>query len=651
MYKKIGFVLLSVFLLTPSSQVLADAKVAQPVQIATKDIDKKEVSRIKELFGIKKGFEDFEVSVDPSTSHNGYLKNLSKDKTTKSYHWQDETNGSISVQVSSDGDIIRYMKFFNDEEMIPLEVSREEVEQKILEILPKMYKNAKEFKITDFSIIPESKEYVFSLKRYIHDIPVADGNIHIIYSNKLQEFTRIDFESTLGDALLMVPTKDFDTKANIDKDKAFEILKKESPLKLSLLPFAMDKDLLKHVYYTDLKKIDAKTGESEIYWPYQNFMETEAKDMALDPQEIKTIEGIKGLKTEAQAKTLAEKIIDGAKAESIRLTSNKENYLYEIQLKERNHTAFLTLNAKNLKIESLDHWTDKDTKNKMDDAQNIKLATDFIKKYSSSKELNFEEAFTIHNNVYAEVRIPRFIDGKKVVNNFAVIAIDGSGKVSYYSKNFLDYEIEKNNLTINEMEANDIYFNSGDFGLTFIIKDGGPKLYWSSLSGNNPIIDNDKVLKDVYLKEIHSSFQYEDLNESKDKEIIEKLSHMNIGFTGKKLKDKVTLVEFISQMNGYDDINDKEMLNNYGIRDAVNKRDKNLLEKDLVSYLVYSKNLKPALELDGIYRENLFENQKRLKEYEKVYIFAYALGLVDKSIAPEKELTVEEVLLMMNKNL
>ena len=120
---------------------------------------------------------------------------------------------------------------------------------------------------------------------------------------------------------------------------------------------------------------------------------------------------------------------------------------------------------------------------------------------------------------------------------------------------------------------------------------------------------------------------------------------MEIGLIGRNLSDKITYQDFVKLLNGSSGMNSSYM-DNFGL-DLEKLKDKNIPEKDVVKTLVTKNNLERFTKVKGIFKEDLFKNQKSLGDYESYYIIAKGFGYIDGDIDTDKEMTLEEILYLI----
>ena len=120
---------------------------------------------------------------------------------------------------------------------------------------------------------------------------------------------------------------------------------------------------------------------------------------------------------------------------------------------------------------------------------------------------------------------------------------------------------------------------------------------------------------------------------------------MEIGLIGRNLSDKITYQDFVKLLNGSSGMNSSYM-DSFGL-DLEKLKDKKVLEKDVVKTLVTKNNLERFTKAKGIFKEEIFKNQKSLGDYESYYIIAKGFGYIDGDIDPDKEMTLEEILYLI----
>ena len=120
---------------------------------------------------------------------------------------------------------------------------------------------------------------------------------------------------------------------------------------------------------------------------------------------------------------------------------------------------------------------------------------------------------------------------------------------------------------------------------------------------------------------------------------------MEIGTIGKKLSDKITYKEFLGLLNGSYSGDDYDF-SRYDL-DGDKVKDKKISEKDAIKILVIDRGYENFIKAKGIFKEDIFKNQKSLGDYESYYIIAKGFGYLDVNIDPNKEMTLEETLYLI----
>ena len=660
MKKKIIYALSLALLVGPVVASVEMTNYTPTDEAVTVDITKKEkekVKEIKELFNITEAYEDFNLIKDPINSDSGstYLNNKAKNKTIDSYQWSDENLGNLQVAYTSDGDFYSYSKWSKDQDdnknskKISKDQAQKIVEEKLAKLIPDF---DKKYKLRDFSFLDDGKELNFLYERLIHGIPLASDSLYVNISLTSKEIGNMEINSDFGPTTSFLSDKDFKNKAKLSQEKAEKIFREKFPLRLSY-KISNDGKSVAKVYHSEIFDIDAEDGKlvknnNLGLMPYE--MDKAANAEGLTDVEIKKIEGLKDLSKKSQAKKKAYEIAgDGYQVTSISLNSDKENFYYNISLEKDKNYGRLTLNARNLNLISLDLWTDKKVyNNKLKEADAKKLALGFLEKYGDKKELNLDKISIDSSKMGTSVTIPRYVNKLPVLKEGVKIFVDQDKRISSYERTSTKVDFSKasdNSLT--QEEANKIFLSSKNFGLKYVITDKGPKLFYGNIRDFNPVIGQDKILRD-YNGEIiifKEQISYPDLNKARDKEAILYLKDMGIGFIGRKLSDKINYQDFVKLLNGSSGMN-SSYIDNFGL-DLEKLKGKNILEKDVVKTLVTKNNLERFTKAKGIFKEDLFKNQKSLGAYESYYIIAKGFAYINGDIDPNKEMTLEEVLYLI----
>lgn len=625
------------------------------------DITKKEkekVEEIKEVFNITEAYEDFNLIKEPINSEKVstyYLNKKAKNKSLDSYQWSDENLGNLQVTYTSDGDFYSYSKWSKDQydnknsEKISKDQAQKIVEEKLEKLIPDF---DKKYKLKDFSLLDDGKELGLFYERLVKGIPLASDSLYVNISLTSKELRDMGINSDFGPATSFLSDKDFTDKAKLSQEDAEKIFAEKFPLRLSY-KISNDGKSVSKVYHSEIFDIDAKDGKivknnNLGFMPYN--MEKAADAASLTDVEVKKIDGLKDLKKKSQAKKRAYEIAgDGYQVTSISLNSDKENYYYNINLEKDKNYGHITLNAKNLNLVSLDLWTDRKVyNNKIKEEDAKKLALEFLEKYGDKTELNLDKTSVETSKMGTSVTIPRYVNKLPVLKEGVKIFVDQDKKVSSYERTFTKVDFSKasdNNLT--QEEANKIFLSSKNFGLKYVITDKGPKLFYGNIKDFDPVIGQDKILRDYNGEIINFKEQisYPDLDKARNKDAILFLKDMEIGLIGRNLSDKISYQDFVKLLNGSSGMNSSYM-DNFGL-DLEKLKDKNIPEKDVVKTLVTKNNLERFTKAKGIFKEEIFKNQKSLGDYESYYIIAKGFGYIDGDIDPDKEMTLEEILYLI----
>ncbi len=627
----------------------------------SEDSVKGELENIKKIFNISNDYEFFNISRVPIDNYTGnkFLEKLTKDSYITNYEWTDDKLGSINVSINSNGDLVNYSNIKNkDYENLKTKenVSKKDAEVEVLKVLNEAIKNFdKKFAFSKYSIDRYTGNQIFTYVRSLNNVVFVDQKIQVTFSPYEKKVTNISTISNYGDSISFVEDSNFKKDDKIGLAKAKEIFTQESPLKLSYL---INEDNSKRVYFTEIPNINARTGEIEkidkiSYYSAKETAKDEASDN-LSQVEKKKLQGLKNLAPQSEAKKIAKEIIgDDYKVKSFGTYTYDKVYTYDIRLVKGESQADVILNAKNLDLITLSNYESSKPKSKLSKAEVKKIAIDLTRDYTNTNDLNFKIAEVTMYDDYAEVFIPRYVYTRPVIGDGITVEVNYDKNINYFSRNFSDVEFNKEKLNFSEKEANYIYFGSKDFGLKYQMTDEGPKLYYGSVNSINPVIGEDKILRDENenIVNFKDQIKYEDLNKAKDKDIINYMTDAGFGIVNKNLQDKVTYKEFVNLLENYNSDVLKQVGESYGIKNLEKIKDKNILEKDAVKAIVYYQNLNKFTEAKDIFKDDVFKDQKSLKDYENYYIVAKGFGLIDENINPDNEMTLEEILYLINKTM
>ena len=636
--------------LSKSNNFMTDEAVS--VEITAKE--KEKVEKIKKIFNIKGDYKSFTISKDPLDSDIGskYLDKLVKGKYIEMYRWSDENLGGIDIIYNSDGEFISYNKWTNDGEQTKKVIAKDEAQKMAEDLLKNLIKDFdKKYTLSNYEVFRGSGDINISYQRIINGIPLADTFINVNIDSRYGLVNNIYSMGANSYAYSFLKDSDFKKDNKISLEEAEKIFLKKSPLILSYKVNERD-DSVEKVYHTKVADIDAKTGEIVKEKTDMNFMPyakaEEAKDASgLTETEIKKIDGLKDLASKKDAKKKAYEIVGkDYKIENISLYSDDDNYYYRMTLEKAKNPGQIVLNAKDLKLINLDIWSDKkDYKNNVSEDEAIKIAKDFLEKYGDKSELNLEKITVERSDLGTNIVFPRYVNKIPVIDEGAKIFVNGDNLVTTYDKNSSKHDFDKaENIDFTMEEANQIYLNSKNFGLKYEITDNGPRLLYGTIKNIEPIIGKDKILRDSFgeIVNFKEQINYKDFDQAKNKEALNSLKEMGIGLIGKNLSDKVTYKNFYSLI-AEDYGKDPYYKSRFGI-DYANLKNKNITEKDVIKSLVINNDLEKFTQAKNIFKEDLFKNQKDLKDYENYYVIAKGFSYIDDEVNPDKEPSLEDVL-------
>ncbi|WP_308533791.1 YcdB/YcdC domain-containing protein [uncultured Peptoniphilus sp.] len=620
--------------------------------------NKTELVRLKNLFAIDKEYKDFNISENQIFTENApkFLKDRIKGKVYYYYSWEDENLGSINIETTSEGDILSYSNYNykeNDNNSKSYTIDKKEALKASDELLTKIYKNFKDsYKFTDYHIQGNSGEVSLTYEKYINNIPFPEGTIYVTYSFRDKKITSIVKNFSNPYALAYLKDEDFKVSKDIGLDAAKEASKKLQPFEESYLINNSKTDNLYTIF--NFKAIDGETGKlTETNDEYDSLY---AKDEAaksydgsisLTSVEEKTLDNIKNLKTKADAEKIAKEIFPkGTKISSAKLKSSDNSYYYSIRVDDKNKNGELVLDAKNLNLQSYNFFSEESENidgTKLKDNEVLKIAKDFTKKYLKDEEIKFEKASVSNWSVY----IPRYVNNRLVINNGVRVDVNPKTKsVENFQFSKSNIEFPKDKMAISKERAEEIYYNSGEFSKIYTLTSKGIKLIYTSLNTDTPSVNEKGLIVDANgrIVDFKNQISYPDLDKAKNKEIIENLKDMGYGFVNRNLKDKAKVIDLLSLNYSANEIGE---VDDYILKDSAFKKEdlnKDLKEKDLVEFLIKNNINSQVLKLNGIFKDNIFENQKSLGNYEKYYILAKGFNIIDTKANPEENVTIEDLL-------
>ena len=617
--------------------------------------EKQDVLRLKSIFNIDKEYSDFNFSEEAYEKGDlpKFLKDRVKNNNLLSYYWSDENLGNISITTSQDGQIFNYRAYSNRENNNTenISIDRKKAKEVAEDLLKKIDPNFfNKYKFQDISIENERKNITFTYIRYINDIAFFEDKAQITYSpseNKIINFSKYDGYNY---GLSLLKDEDFKIEDKISLKKAIEISKKYQPLQEAYM--VNSKNVNKVYSALDFRAISAKNGQL-LKKDDVNYVTTykgadEAVDKAsLTDVEEKTLDNIKNLKSKEDALKIAKEILGkDIKISQVKLTSQNDNYTYFIENYSKNEGGEVSIDAKNLNL--LSFYTSSDDKSgKIENSKEvIKIAKAFTEKYYKDSEISLDKAQVNANTVF----FPRYVNNRYVIGEGINIEINGkTKKVQYFMSNKSRSNFPKDKYKLSVDEAQDILYSSNYFTKKYVLDSKGIDLVYHTKTSDNPTISEDGFIISSYgeIVDFKDQISYPDLDKAKNKDIINNLKDMGIGLINKKLKDPISTRDFmnlVSFQNNPFEV-DNYLLKKYDIKEE--DLDKKIKEKDLIKLLISINSNEEFLKLKGIFKEDLFENQKSLKDYEIYYIYAKGYGIFNQEPSPQSPVNLEDALYMI----
>ncbi|KNF07888.1 S-layer domain-containing protein [Gottschalkia purinilytica] len=572
MKKRISIIISMAMLLTILLPIGTFAQMDQNLQNAIK--------KAKSLLNISNEYENFEYAIEKVG-----------DKVYYNLNWSDQELGYVSVSIDSNGTIDHYGKHeYHEDRVGKLPLVSEDKGLKISKDFIKKINPKIEGKVEYKGSISDSYDgstnYYFTYARTENNIPYYGNQVTVSVDTNTGEVRsyiqywdeKIKFSS---------PNKII---SSAEAEKAF---KENENIEL-LYNFYRNKGKLspRLIYsISDSKLIDAETGKplNDVIGGQGSYSKSGGFDSSgilygldsevlyLSPEEQKNIDELKNIISDKEAENVARKLCNISnkyELKSSRLSSNeaKDNYNWMLEFYGKNQNddfISVAIDAKTKELKRLSKYSFVD--NKKDVAYSkekaLKKAKDFISSVSSEKfkqtELIDSEdpILTIQSgedkNYY--FTFARKYNGIKVSNNGFTIAISGvTGDVESYGYNWYEEKLPSSDNVTSKEKALDNILSEIKLELQYVtdIKDDIDKEKVAKLVYGlepNKFIDVDATTGALIdfegkpYKDKKETKTYKDINNSKFKEIIEKLAKYGVYLPGEEFKgnEEVTQKDFL----------------------------------------------------------------------------------------------------------
>lgn len=631
--------------------------------VSAQENNRKDILRLKEIFGIDKEYSEFNISENQYENYDNikFLSERAKGKVYYTYSWSDEKLGSVNIETSSDGEILNYSKYSNEKDdfnkNISFSIDRNKAKESVENLLKTIDNNFfNKYKLENVMLERNLSEISFEYTRFYNDIPFPEDTVSVLYSFNKNEVTEFSKVRGYNFILTFLKDEDFKFSKDIGLDKAKEISKKSQAFEEAYL--VNNKNVSNLITIPNFKAIYAADGTFVKEDDIQNnlYKTEEAKEAdsgaALTDVEIKTLDNIKNLKSKDEALKIAKEIFPkNSKLDKAVLHSNGENYFYFIKTTGEKNESNLELDATNLNLISYSTYNldQKKTNKILDEKEVLSIATNFTKKYLKDSSIFLNKGIVDKNSV----TFPRYVNNRYIIYEGVNISINPqTKKIEFfnYTKNSVKFPDGPFKLT--KDQAENIFYSSACFMKKYVLFPTGVKLVYTTKSGENPTVNEDGLIVSPYgdIIDYKEQIHYPDIDKAKHKEILDNLKDMSVGLVNRKLRAPITYEDYINLTSYFrnPDYIDDYILSNYKIKREDLK--KTIKEKELIRLAIDDSISRELLKADNIFRNDLFKNQKDLKDYEKYYILAKGFHLFDQEPNPESEITLEDALYIIYKS-
>lgn len=416
------------------------------------------ILRVKELFAVDDGYEDFNVDVERRGNETYY-----------SLHWYDPTETLPSVDVTTtEKRVISYRMY--PSHMIPTTtkaLATTELEASAKDLLKKLLPDlAAEFTVTlseqtsAMMFDPEEVEFQFFRER--EGIVVLPQYVTVGLNRYTGELT--SYQLVLAPYGSTGEVKFPTTQGLLDEAQAKAAYEKH----IRIVPAYMrltgnrGQQVEYKPIYTNLNPtfdVDAKTGEPVIfnaYAVYRNDMDVAPKSAEADgagptltPEEQLTVDRIKGLKPQSEAEAVLHKtgfIPDAAKLSQVyvgKRYDNPELYQYSFNYKAGEQYYYAAVDAQNLDILSLNR-SFSSYGEKMSAEEAAKVAQKAVAQYAP--EVQDQVELLLYPTTLAEsytFNFVRKLHDRYVIGDGLTVTVHGkTGYISDFSKFWYEGDIE-----------------------------------------------------------------------------------------------------------------------------------------------------------------------------------------------------------------
>jgi len=678
MKKLISFLLIFTMLTIPTA--FADEGTSSDLQSV--------LIAVKSKIAVPDELSEFESNV---SSYGG--------KTNYNFDWHTpDYEKSLSVTADEKGNITNYSNHSEKVSEKKLSgISKSEItayaDSFIAKALPDVYKNL--VLDADSYSANGSSRYSFTYKKYVNDVPVKDNfvNITVCISEDDRLYVRnmsanIDYNTPFSenagelDGYLQKYKEAFPLELVYQNEYNHDWKEKGQPMENPVLIY--------HIKDNFAGFISAETGEVVAEDVTDEIFRAESmndsasggssnKENGLTEKELAEITEVEGLLRVSQIESKVKSIpyikipASVTLENSLLYKNNRGEYVYNLfysnSEKGQYNYVSLSANAKDGKLLNYNCTKSPDNGITLSESQkqSAKEKTEKFLLYVAEEELKSTELSTEkENGSLVNQYYQRMINGIKHINNGISVTFDAkSSAVTYYSLNFTNGVFGNPEKAVDKDIAYENLLLYSPVTKMYVRVGGAYKVCYT-LEKNGVIIDAlTGEIKNQY-NESPAEFSYTDINGHWAEEAAEKLSEIQVGFSGDKLlPDKaITQEEYLRLLASgiygkyYHNYTAEELYDSLIREKIVTEEEKNptsqITREESFVYIIRMANLEKVAKIENIYKVEYIDKTEISPEkigYCAILSGFNIIGGSNGKIRPKNNLTRGEAIVMLYRYL
>ena len=612
------------------------------------------ILNVKSIISISDDYDDFSYSVSHIDENENKI-----DVWNLNWNSDDNNKGQIRAEIDSYGNLIRYNKFCNNNDVSSLaKVSREEAETSAENFLKKVMSDyVTDMRLIDTNAGSDSGNYNFVYQQYVNDIPVTFFKVSIGVNKETGEI-RYYYGVEPGTKKIEYPKADNIINADSAKSKYVDSIQEDLSYysvydyknkNLKTFPvYEMDNNEAIDAFSGDVVKVD--DSGIAIYDKEATSEDSTGGDSGLSSIEKEAVDNVSGLMSKEKARELLNE-----KYELLSKMKDGDSYLYKDDINNYYIWEFnfdngsAEINAQTGEI--LEFYIQRSVigisengNTEVSEEQAKEKAEEFLKKISGSKfsETKLSDSYSGEKSYSFEYT--RQANGKDCKGNKLSIDVDKStGKIISYSCRWYDNAVfEDISNAISKSEAFDKFNESNNFGLNYVMTENNKvALVYGFYKDEIPYEINALSGKKVnYIGNDYNEYEEDKMPEYQDikghwcEETVQQLMDSGYYICGDKFNpDKdISQINFFrymlsSRMNSYSDDDLYNMLMNKGIISSEEKNPSKAVTnkeaaKFITRYLGYDKLAKHSEIFNNKFNDSIDD------EYLGYASICYALGII-----------------------